>query len=185
MREIYRTRYWAPLQLDSIAVLPGFADAANTIYDYSVNAGPGRAARWLQGCVGVAEDGRIGIGTLAAVRDYGGAYGPLGGDQLADCIVDRAAEHYVRISEARPSNESFAYGWIIRRVAHVPPGQQAPGLAAMQRCLNALNNQGRHYADVVVDGRWGRATRDAVGGLIARRGYDGLYVLTECAERLR
>ena len=38
------------------------------VFDFGVNAGPGRSVRLLQRCAGVAADGSIGPVTLAAVR---------------------------------------------------------------------------------------------------------------------
>lgn len=40
----------------------------------------------------------------------------------------------------------------------------------LQQSLNALNNQGKDYADLVVDGSIGPATITALKGLITRRG---------------
>lgn len=61
--EIYRIRYWDAVQADS---LPPGLDLA--VFDAAVNSGPARAVRWLQRCVGVAADGRMGPVTLAAAR---------------------------------------------------------------------------------------------------------------------
>jgi lysozyme family protein len=41
------------------------------VFDEAVNAGPVRAARTLQACLGVTVDGHIGIQTLAAVNAVG------------------------------------------------------------------------------------------------------------------
>ncbi len=65
----------------------------------------------------------------------------------------------------------------------------------LQRSLNVLNKKGTHYADIKVDGDIGRLTAAALGGLIKRRGKEGVLVLysmlngfqsvyyTELAER--
>jgi lysozyme family protein len=47
----------------------------------------------------------------------------------------------------------------------------------LQRCLNALNMNGTLYADVVVDGDMGPATRAAVVAYFAARGAEGERVL--------
>lgn len=62
-RAIYRARYWNPVKGDE---LPPGVDLA--VFDFAVNSGTGRAARALQGVVGVQQDGAIGPRTLAAVR---------------------------------------------------------------------------------------------------------------------
>jgi len=62
-KAIYRAKYWNALACDD---LPAGVDYA--VFDYGVNSGIGRAAKVLQRIVGVADDGRIGARTLAAVR---------------------------------------------------------------------------------------------------------------------
>ena len=60
---LYRKRYWDKVRGDD---LPAGVDLA--VFDYSVNSGPGRAAKTLQEVVGVAADGAIGPKTMAATR---------------------------------------------------------------------------------------------------------------------
>jgi len=60
---IYRACYWDALRCDG---LPAGVDYA--VFDYGVNSGIGRSARVLQKLLGVAEDGKVGEVTLAAVR---------------------------------------------------------------------------------------------------------------------
>ena len=40
------------------------------VFDFGVNAGPGRAAKYLQQLIGVTADGGIGPNTLAALKGY-------------------------------------------------------------------------------------------------------------------
>ena len=70
--EIYRALYWSPVAGDD---LPAGLDLA--VFDFAVNSGPDRAARALQGIVGVAVDGRIGPKTLAAVGERAKVEGPV------------------------------------------------------------------------------------------------------------
>lgn len=60
---VYRRFYW-----DAVhgAELPDGVDYA--VFDFAVNSGPGRAVKYLQGVVGVTQDGRIGPATLGATR---------------------------------------------------------------------------------------------------------------------
>lgn len=60
---VYRRHYW-----DAVAgaELPGGVDYA--VFDFAVNSGPGRAAKYLQSVVGAKQDGKVGPATLAAVR---------------------------------------------------------------------------------------------------------------------
>lgn len=60
---VYRRFYW-----DAVAgaELPGGIDYA--VFDFAVNSGPDRAAKYLQGIVGAKQDGKIGPDTLAKTR---------------------------------------------------------------------------------------------------------------------
>jgi lysozyme family protein len=64
VRNIYKLQYWDRVQGD---VLPIGLDYA--VFDYAVNSGVARAAKHLQGCLGVAQDGIIGTMTLAAITN--------------------------------------------------------------------------------------------------------------------
>jgi lysozyme family protein len=65
VRPIYKKRFWDVLRCDE---LPGGVDLA--VYDFAVNSGPNRAARYLQSVVGVPQDGQIGPATIAACHKY-------------------------------------------------------------------------------------------------------------------
>jgi lysozyme family protein len=65
VRPIYKKRFWDVLRCDE---LPGGVDLA--VYDFAVNSGPNRAARYLQSVVGVPQDGQIGPATIAACQKY-------------------------------------------------------------------------------------------------------------------
>ena len=60
---IYKAQYWNVSRCDQ---LPAGLDYA--VFDFSVNSGPGRAAKFLQQIVNVTADGQIGEITLEAVR---------------------------------------------------------------------------------------------------------------------
>ena len=62
VKAIYRAQYWAKVQADD---LPSGVDYA--VFDFAVNSGPARAAKFLQREIGVGADGVIGQQTLAAV----------------------------------------------------------------------------------------------------------------------
>jgi lysozyme family protein len=62
-KAIYRERYWNALRCDE---LPAGLDYA--VFDYGVNSGVSRSARALRQIVGLAKDGGIDAGVLAAVR---------------------------------------------------------------------------------------------------------------------
>jgi len=62
---IYKKGYWDRMKGDD---LPGGLDLC--VFDFGVNAGPGRAAKFLQSMIGTTVDGGIGPNTLAKVEEY-------------------------------------------------------------------------------------------------------------------
>lgn len=55
----------------------------------------------------------------------------------------------------------------------------------LQMCLNAFNNQGRHYADIAEDGDVGPATIKALKGYKAMRGAEGENILLAALNALQ
>ena len=99
---MYRKKYWDKIKGDD---LPEGVDYA--VFDAAVNSGPGRAAKWLQGCVGVEQDGGIGPKTLAAVA----AFDPK------DLVEDYAKRRLSFLMDL-PHWGTFGKGWS-RRVTEV------------------------------------------------------------------
>lgn len=60
---IYRSQYWDVIKGDA---LPSGVDYA--VFDFAVNSGPGRAAKFVQRILGVKVDGHLGELTLAAIK---------------------------------------------------------------------------------------------------------------------
>jgi lysozyme family protein len=88
------------------------------VFDEAVNAGPVRAARTLQACLGVPADGHIGIETLAALNAV---------DDRAT-LVRKLCARRLGFLRALPTWLSFGRGWR-NRVAQV----QATALAMLAR----------------------------------------------------
>jgi lysozyme family protein len=63
---IYKLLYWDRIRGDD---LPSGVDYA--VFDFAVNSGVNRAAKYLQAVVGVGGDGVIGPATLEATRRFG------------------------------------------------------------------------------------------------------------------
>jgi lysozyme family protein len=95
---IYRRQYW-----DAIAgaELPDGVDYA--VFDFAVNSGPGRAAKYLQAVLGVAQDGKIGPATVAAARSAGQA-------STIHSLCDKRMEFLKRL----PTWPTFGKGWTKR-----------------------------------------------------------------------
>ncbi|WP_136621456.1 MULTISPECIES: glycoside hydrolase family 108 protein [Mesorhizobium] len=92
---VYRRFYW-----DAVlgAELPDGVDHA--VFDFAVNSGPGRAAKYLQAAVGVAQDGRIGPATLAAVKA-----------RPAGVIIDALCDARLAFLQRLPTWKTFGRGW--------------------------------------------------------------------------
>lgn len=99
---MYKAKYWDRVKGD---LLPEGVDYA--VFDAAVNSGPGRAIKWLQGCVGVDMDGDLGPKTLAAIN----AFDP------ADLVQDYAKRRLSFLTDL-PHWGTFGKGWS-RRVAEV------------------------------------------------------------------
>lgn len=67
---LYRERYWNELRCDDLP--PALALC---VFDFGVNAGPPRSAKYLQSLVGASRDGKSGPATIAAVRGYEARHG--------------------------------------------------------------------------------------------------------------
>jgi lysozyme family protein len=105
---MYKVKYWDKIKGDE---LPTGVDYC--VFDAAVNSGPGRAAKWLQGCVGVEQDGGIGPKTLAAVA----AFDPK------ELVEDYAKRRLSFLMDLK-TWDTFGKGWG-RRVAEVQTSASA------------------------------------------------------------
>ncbi|MDE8345616.1 MAG: glycosyl hydrolase 108 family protein [Acidocella sp.] len=97
---IYRRDYWTPVQGDAL-LLP----LAMVAFDAAVNAGPRRAAMWLQQAAGQIADGILGPASLAALN--------TGNPQaLAQEALVRRLMFYTNL----PGWPHFGLGWLRRVV---------------------------------------------------------------------
>ena len=99
---LYKKNYWDKVKGDD---LPSGVDYV--VFDAAINSGSGRAAKWLQACVGVEPDGGIGPKTMAAVQ----AFNP---EQL---IKDYSKRRLSFLSDLA-TWETFGRGWA-KRVTEV------------------------------------------------------------------
>lgn len=99
---VYRRHYW-----DAVAgaELPDGVDYA--VFDFAVNSGPARAAKYLQAVLGVVQDGRVGPATLAAARA-----------RLGAGIINQLCDDRIAFLQRLPTWKSFGKGWT-KRVASV------------------------------------------------------------------
>ncbi len=99
---IYKKNYWDKIKADS---LPSGLDLC--VFDFGVNAGPGRAAKYLQGQIGTIPDGGIGPNTLAKLEEY---LKFTSVEQAIKTYQESRQDYYEQLS----TFSSFGRGWTRR-----------------------------------------------------------------------
>jgi len=99
---IYRKNYWDRVKGDN---LPVGLDLC--IFDFGVNAGVGRAAKFIQSIIGTTVDGGIGPNTLGALEAYIAIEGL---EATIDQYQNKRQEYYESLS----TFETFGRGWTRR-----------------------------------------------------------------------
>lgn len=115
VERIYRDGFWNPVTAD---FLQDGLDLA--VFDFAVNSGPGRAARYLQAVVGVKQDGTVGPKTLKAANGMRG-----------DVAVQKLCARRLSFVRGLRTWDVFGRGWS-RRIADI----EARGVA-MWLAVNA------------------------------------------------
>ena len=104
---MYKAKYWDKIKGDD---LPTGVDYA--VFDAAINSGPGRAAKWLQECVGAVPDGAIGPGTLGKVAEADPAE-----------LLSKYQARRLAFMQSLPTWDTFGKGWG-RRVTEVASAAQ-------------------------------------------------------------
>ena len=99
-KTLYRKDFWWPVGADRL-----HPAVAAVVFDTAVLCGAPRAARWMQGAVGVTQDGVIGPRSLAALA----AADPRA--VVAEMLARRMLHH-----ADDPNRRDFGLGWF-RRIA--------------------------------------------------------------------
>lgn len=122
---IYRRRYWLQPGFDKVALR--YPTLAVELFDIGVNMGVGVAAGFLQRCLNAMNqqgahysdltvDNALGPISVLALDSYRQRRGAAGGDVLLEAVRSLRGARYIEISESRPANEAFTYGWFARMV---------------------------------------------------------------------
>lgn len=106
VRPFYRSMYWDKVKGDDLPVGVDYA-----VFDFAVNAGPGRAAKFLQQSVGATPDGAIGPGTMALVAKATPT-------DILQKFAQQKEAFYNSLAEKNPTQQKFLKGWL-NRVASV------------------------------------------------------------------
>jgi lysozyme family protein len=106
VKPFYKSMYWDKVRGDDLPVGVDYA-----VFDFAVNAGVGRAAKFLQRAVGALDDGAIGPGTLALVAKTTPG-------KLLDNFAEQKEAFYNTLADKNPTQQKFLKGWLAR-VDHV------------------------------------------------------------------
>lgn len=99
---IYKKNYWDRVKADD---LPAGLDLC--VFDFGVNAGTGRAAKYLQSLVGATADGAIGPNTLKTVEVYVQIEG-------IEATIEAYQKNRQGYYEKLKTFETFGRGWTRR-----------------------------------------------------------------------
>jgi lysozyme family protein len=106
VKPFYRAMYWDKVKGDDLPIGVDYV-----VFDFAVNAGVGRAAKFLQRAVGAVDDGVIGSGTLGKVA-------VTNKQRLLASFADQKQRFYQGLATTNPSQQKFLKGWLAR-VDHV------------------------------------------------------------------
>lgn len=95
IHDIYRFQYWDALRCDE---LPAGVDYA--VFDFAVNSGVSRAARYLQRVLGVKQDGIVGVNTIRAAKEADPAF-----------VVQKLCELRMQFLRGLKTWKTFGKGW--------------------------------------------------------------------------
>lgn len=95
---VYYRHYWAAVMAHE---LPSGLDYA--VFDFAVNSGPGRAAKYLQAIVGAKQDGRVGPETLKAVAKHN-----------AGTLINSLCDRRMAFLKGLKTWPTFRKGWTTR-----------------------------------------------------------------------
>lgn len=124
-REIYKSQFYYGPQFHRVNQLS--PKLAEELTDTGVNMGVTVASRFLQLALNalnrqaklypdIKVDGYCGNGTLAALDVFLKARGKEGETVLLKAVNCLQGARYIELTEARPANEEFVYGWLKERV---------------------------------------------------------------------
>jgi lysozyme family protein len=127
-KAIYRQVYWMKPGFHAVSLR--YPALSVELFDIGVNMGVGVAGAFLQRVLNVMNqhathfpevtaDGAIGPVTLLALDEFRTRRGTEGGEALLEAVRSLRGARYIEISEARPANEAFTYGWFRRMVEMV------------------------------------------------------------------
>jgi lysozyme family protein len=122
---IYKTRYFIEPGFDKIAALS--VKIGEELFDTGVNMGPKVAGEFLQYALNalnrqqkdypdIKVDGDVGPTTVRTTKAFLDLRGKEGEKVLLKALDAQQGARYLQISQSRPANEDFVFGWIAHRL---------------------------------------------------------------------
>lgn len=122
---IYKKDYWFKPKFDQLAVIS--PSIATKLADIGVNMGVRVGVtflqRWLNGFnnqgkqyANISTDGLLGPGSFGALKEFLRLRGKEGEKNMLKAINCSQGDRYLDITEGRPANGAFLYGWINNRI---------------------------------------------------------------------
>jgi lysozyme family protein len=102
VKPFYKAMYWDKVGGDKLPPSVAYA-----VFDFAVNAGVSRAAKFLQRAVGAVDDGVVGSGTLGMVAKADPA-------KLLQNFISQKIAFYTELAQRNPSQQKFLKGWLAR-----------------------------------------------------------------------
>ncbi|QPT09696.1 glycoside hydrolase family 108 protein [Sphingomonas paucimobilis] len=123
--DTYRRAYWVDSGIAQVS--DHYPAVAVEMFDIAVNMGITVACTFLQRCLNAFNqngshyadllvDARLGRISMLALDAFRQRRGAEGGERLLVAIRSLRGARYIEITEARPANEAFTYGWFGRMV---------------------------------------------------------------------
>jgi lysozyme family protein len=99
LQDIYRSSYWNLAKCDQLP-----AGVSYVVFDGAVNSGVKQSVKWLQGALGVIDDGVIGPTTINAARQ----------DTDHDALIERICALRLAFLKSLKTFPTFGKGWTAR-----------------------------------------------------------------------
>lgn len=120
---IYRKQYFTDPGFDNVYLLS--VAVAEELFDTGVNMGIKVPGPWLQRLLNAFNDrdpelqvdGRLGPATISSMRSFLQRRGADGEKVLVRGLNCLQGARYIEITEARPENKAFIYGWLLNRIS--------------------------------------------------------------------
>jgi len=124
-KQIYMEEYYAKMRLHEIERIS--PSIVKELLDTGINQGVGRASHFLQHSLNalnkggkdypdVVVDGAIGPATISALRAFVSKRGSVGEVVLLRALNCLQGAFYITLSQSRPKDEDFVFGWLLNRV---------------------------------------------------------------------